>query len=171
MNARIARTTISAFLLVELLVVLGCNNTPTLTSVDSPAPLRIPPPNGEGQGHGTYEDSLTGGQVFTMYCGYCHFPRSLAERPFANYQNAAAHMRVVADLTGKEYADLMEFLRRFHDVPPPNPPVEPAPTHFYYSQPINELRPQKAPGAAQAPLVGPAGAEDKETQQQGKLPE
>jgi hypothetical protein len=79
-------------------------------------------------------------------------------------------MRVVADLTGKEYADLMEFLRRFHDVPPPNPPVEPSPKRFIFSQPINELRPQKAPGAAEAPKPAPADAEETETQPQEKPP-
>jgi hypothetical protein len=149
------------------MVFLGCNNTPVNTSERSPAPLRIPPPSEEGEGHGTYEDSLTGGQVFSMYCGYCHFPRSLAERPFANYQNAAAHMRVVADLTGEEYAKLMEFLRRFHDIPPPNPPVEPSPKKFIFSQPINELRPQKAP---EPPKPGPAGAEESEAEHQGAPP-
>jgi hypothetical protein len=61
----------------------------------------------------------------------------------ANYKTAAAHMRVVADLTGKEHAKLMEYLRRFHDVPPPGQGETPAPTRFFFSQPINELRQQQ----------------------------
>jgi hypothetical protein len=60
-------------------------------------------------------------------------------------------MRVRANLTGKEYAKLMEFLRRWHDVPPPNPPVEPSPKRFFYSQPIAELRPQE-PGNDAKPV-------------------
>jgi hypothetical protein len=60
-------------------------------------------------------------------------------------------MRVRANLTGKEYAKLMEFLRRWNDVPPPTAPVDPTPKRFYFSQPIQELREQteatKAPPA------------------------
>jgi hypothetical protein len=82
-----------------------------------------------------------------MYCSYCHNAPALAERPFAQYRNVAAHMRVRANLTGKEYEKLMVFLRRWHDVPPPNPPAEPSPKRFIYSQPISEL---------QAPAAGPA---------------
>ena len=40
-----------------------------------------------------YEDSLTGGQIFSMYCAGCHNARPLAERPFSNYKNVAVHMR------------------------------------------------------------------------------
>jgi hypothetical protein len=115
-----------------------------------PAPLREPSPAREGEACDCYEDSLTGGQVFTMYCSYCHYAPTLAERPFSNFQNVAAHMRYRANLTGKEYAKLMEFLRRWHDVPPPTPPAEPSPKRFFFSQPISELRPQ-----APAPETGP----------------
>jgi hypothetical protein len=72
----------------------------------------------------------------------------LAERPFASYQNAATHMRVVAGLTGKEYAKLMDFMRRWADVPPPNPSVDPSPKRFFFGQPIAELRPQTPAGGA-----------------------
>jgi hypothetical protein len=107
-----------------------------------PAPLRMPSPARDLDGCGCYEDSLTGGQVFEMYCSYCHNAPSLAERPFSNFQNVAAHMRVRANLTGKEYAKLVDFLRRWHDVPPPHPPIEPSPKRLTFSQPIPELREQ-----------------------------
>src|SRR6516225_8810746 len=108
--------------------IVGCQNTPIDTSeyAQGPAPLRMPSPEREGEDCG-YEGSLTGGQVFTNYCAACHNARSLAERPFSNYKNVAAHMRVRANMTGQEYAVLMEWMRRWHDVPPPNPPVEPSP--------------------------------------------
>jgi hypothetical protein len=105
----------------------------------------MPSPAKEGEGCGCYEDSLTGGQVFTMYCSYCHNAPALAERPFSNFQNVAAHMRVRANLTGKEYAKLMEFLRRWHDIPPPHPAEEPSPKRLTFSQPIAELRPKTPP--------------------------
>jgi len=105
----------------------------------------MPSPGKEAAACHCYEDSLTGGQVFSMYCSYCHNAPALAERPFSNFQNVAAHMRVRANLTGKEYAKVVEFLRRWHDIPPPTPPAEPSPKRFVFSQPVNELRDQKAP--------------------------
>jgi hypothetical protein len=134
------------------LTTLGCYHTPVDTSeyAQGPAPRRIPSPGKEAEACDCYEDSLTGGKVFAMYCNYCHNAPSLAERPFASYKNVAAHMRVRANLTGKEYAKLMEFLRRWHDVPPPNPPLGPSPKDLTFSQPINELRP-KAPVKEEAP--------------------
>ena len=99
-----------------ILTAAGCHQTPVDTSdfAAGPAPLRIPSPGKEAEDCGCYEDSLTGGQIFTMYCNYCHNAPALAERPFSNFQNVAAHMRVRANLTGKEYAKLTEFLRRGH---------------------------------------------------------
>jgi hypothetical protein len=90
----------------------------------------------------SYEDRLTGGKVFDMYCAACHNARALGERPFASYQNAATHMRVRANLTGDEYRKLMDFLRYWHDIPPATPTPEPSPKRFIFSQPISELRPQ-----------------------------
>jgi hypothetical protein len=137
---------------MTLLAVGGCYNTPIDTSEHGmgPAPLRIQSPAKEADSC-CYEDSLTGGQVFTMYCSYCHNAPSLSERNFANFRNVAAHMRVRANLTGKEYAKLMEFLRRWNDVPPPNPPPAPSAKRLIFSQPISELRPQAPaqPGAQQ----------------------
>jgi hypothetical protein len=131
-----------------ILGAAGCYNTPIDTSefARGPAPLRELSPAKDGCD--CYEDSLTGGQIFSMYCSYCHNAPALAERPFASYKNVAAHMRVRANLTGKEYAKLMEFLRRWHDVPPPNPPVETSLKRFFFGQPIAELRPQTPAGGA-----------------------
>jgi hypothetical protein len=134
----------------------GCYNTPIDTSEyeRGPAPLRMPSPAKEAEACDCYEDSLTGGQVFSMYCGYCHHAPDLATRPFSSFQNVATHMRVRANLTGKEYAKLMEFLRRWYDVPPPTPPVEPSPKRFIFGQPIPELRP-KAPTPEMLPEPQP----------------
>jgi hypothetical protein len=137
-----------------VLAVAGCCNTPIDNSDfgTGPAFLRMRSPAKDADGCMSYEDSLTGGKIFDMYCNQCHNAPSLGERNFANFRNIAAHMRVRANLTGKEYAKLMEFLQRWHDVPPPTPPVEPSPKQFVPSQPIQELRDQKpAQGDAPAP--------------------
>jgi hypothetical protein len=147
-------------------VALGCQSSPIDLS-QGPAPWREPGPGCAD----SFEDSLTGGEVFAMYCNQCHNARALGERPFASYQNVAAHMRVRTNLTGEEYAKLMEFLRRWHDVPPPNPPVEPSPKRLIFAQPVAELRDEQAsparpaasaqppPGAAAPPAPAPAGAQ------------
>jgi hypothetical protein len=146
--------------LLVALGALGCVNSP-INLAQGVAPWRQPRPDCAA----TFEDSLTGGEVFSMYCNQCHNARQLAERPFASYQNVAAHMRVRANLTGEEYAKLMEFLRRFHDVPSPTPPgaVEPSPKRLIFAQPVAELRDQMpAPGGPQpgaAPAAAPAAAQ------------
>jgi hypothetical protein len=132
----------SVLALGTFLGAAGCCNTPIDVSDHErgPAPLRFPSP--ERYASCSYEDSLTGGQVFTMYCSYCHNAPSLAERPYSQFRNVAAHMRVRANLTGKEYAKLMEFLRRWNDIPPPTPPVAPTPNRLIFSQPMSELKPK-----------------------------
>jgi len=149
-----------------LLVLAGCRNTAVDTSdfALGPTPSRVPSPAREAEACCSYEDSLTGGQVFKMYCSYCHNAPSLAERPYAQFRNIAAHMRVRANLTGKEYAKLMEFLRRWNDVPPPTAPVDPTPKRFYFSQPIQELRPQ-----ANVPNQAPAAAPPASAEAPGDL--
>src|SRR5262249_54916177 len=57
-----------------------------------------------------------------------------------NYHVALTHMRDQAYLTGKEYRQIMYFLRRWDNVGPATPPVEPSPKRFVFSQPISELR-------------------------------
>jgi hypothetical protein len=133
----------SGLCMTGLLTATGCYQTPVNTSEygTGPAPQRMQSPAKEPGAGSSYEESLTGGQIFTMYCSYCHNAPNLSERNFANFKNVASHMRVRANLTGKEYAKLMEFLRRWNDVPPPTPPSQPTPTRITFSQPINELRP------------------------------
>src|SRR5208282_5476811 len=149
--------------LTGVLATIGCYHTPVDTSefAKGPVPLRAPSPAKEGEAC-SYEDSLTGGQIFSMYCSYCHNAPALAERPFANFKNVAAHMRVRANLTGKEYAKLVEFLQRWHDIPRPTPPVEPSPKRFYFSQPIQELHDQSPAMSATpaSPLQPPAAGQD-----------
>jgi hypothetical protein len=111
-----------------------------------------------GAGGESFEGGLTGGEVFSMYCNQCHNARALAERPFANYQNVAAHMRVRQNLTGVEYAKLLQFLERWHDIPSPTPPVEPSPKRLIFSQPIAELR-EGAPAALPEPRPAPANGQ------------
>jgi hypothetical protein len=132
----------------------GCFTTPTLlkdnvqgtrvaspTFVGGPAPLRVPSP-AQTIGSEGFEDGLTGGEVFQMYCAYCHNRRPMTERAFANYRNVAAHMRTRANLTGKEYEKLVDWMRRVQDAPLPSPDLEPSPKRFTFSQPIPELRPE-----------------------------
>ena len=140
-NTRLLQWTSWTAVAATVITLFGCQNTPVDTSqyAQGPAPLRMPSPAPDGC---SYEDSLTGGEVFAMYCGACHNARSLAERPFSNYKNVAQHMRTRANLTGKEYAKLVAWLRRWHDVPPPHPPLEAGPKRLTFSQPITELRPQ-----------------------------
>jgi hypothetical protein len=135
------------------LCAVGCQHTP-MNLTNGPAPLRTPAPRGEPQ---SFEDCITGGEVFTMYCSQCHNARALAERPFASYENAAAHMRVRANLTGVEYEKLLAFMRKWHDVPSPVPDPEPSPKRITFSQPIAELREQPA-NAAAAPGAATAAA-------------
>ena len=134
--------------------VLGCVHSPIDLS-QGPASLRMPRP---GEDAKSFEDSLTGGEVFSMYCNQCHNARALGERPFANYQNVAAHMRVRAQFTGEEYEKLLEFLRRWHDVSQPTPPIEPSPKKLIFGQPVAELRDEIAPQAQPAADAQPQPA-------------
>lgn len=141
-------------LYVGALIALGCQTTP-FDQKQGPASLRMPRPDEPPE---SFEDGLTGGQVFTMYCDQCHIARPLAERPFLNYENVMAHMRARANLTGEEYAKLIDFLRRFNDVPSPSEPVDPARTRTAFPQPIAELRPKEPAEDAQPAAPPPANA-------------
>lgn len=121
-----------------VLPTVGCY-TPPVDVSESPAPLRFRVRKGE-ETSGNFQDEVTGGQLFTMYCGFCHNARAIGERPFSNYQNVLAHMRVRALMTGEEQAKIEAFFRRWHDVPPASEPIEHAPKRQIFSQPIPELR-------------------------------
>jgi hypothetical protein len=97
------------------------------------------------------DDCVSGGRLYKLYCGSCHNARPLGERPFANYEVAVAHMRDQAYLTGKEYRQIILFLRRWHDVGPATPAVGSSPKRLVFSQPISELK--EASKAAGAPLL------------------
>jgi hypothetical protein len=130
--------------------------------VDGPAPLRTPSP-ARAIGSERFEDSLTGGEVFQMYCASCHNRRPMSERPFASYQNVAAHMRTRGNLTGKEYEKLVAWMRRVQDAPLPNPDTAPSPKRSVFAQPIPELR-GEAPAAGD---VTPAQLPDKDQTKPG----
>jgi hypothetical protein len=102
------------------------------------------------------DDRAAGGRLFALYCGSCHNARPLGERPFSNYHVAITHMRDQAYLTGKEYRQIIQFLRRWDNVGPPTPPVEPSPKRFVYSQPIPELRDESPAAGSAPPPTGPS---------------
>ena len=64
--------------------------------------------------------------------GTGHNARPLGERPLSNYHVAVAHMRDQAYLTGKEFRQIIAFLRRWQDVGPPTPDVGPSPKRFVF---------------------------------------
>src|SRR6516165_8576296 len=113
--------------LVAVAVVLGGGcETPSAHTVSRNYSLRhdlpVDPPRVRGQ---SQDECVDGGRLFKLYCGSCHNARPLGERPFSNYHVAVAHMRDQAYLTGKEYRQIILFLRRWDDVGPATPPVEP----------------------------------------------
>ena len=80
-----------------------------------------------------------------------------------------------AYLTGKEYRQIIMFLRRWDNVGPPTPPVAPSPKRLIFSQPISEPSKETQPvvsappppsgegpfqprGDAEPPQAGPSGA-------------
>jgi len=103
-----------------------------------------------------------------MYCGYCHNARAIGERPFSNYQNVLAHMRVRALMTGEEQAKIEAFFRRWHDVPPASGPIEPSPKRQIFSQPIAELREESQ--AADKAAAKAKAAQDATTQPTPAVP-
>jgi hypothetical protein len=165
------RYQLAAGLLLLATTIAGCLTPDTLPKdnvrgtrvaspnfVDGPAPLRTPSP-AQAIGSERFEDSLTGGEVYQMYCAQCHNRRPMFERPFSNYQNVAAHMRTRANLSGKEYEKLVAWMRRVQDAPLPSPDTGPSPKRPVFSQPIPELRGEAAgPAPASAPAPPPAAA-------------
>jgi|SRR5579864_13711 len=140
--------------------VCGCE-TPSAHTASRNYGLRgevpVDPPGPQTASH--CDDCVTGGRLFKLYCGSCHNARPLGERAFSNNEVAVAHMRDQAYLTGKEYRQIIHFLRKWHDIGPPTPPVGPSPKRFIFSQPISELR-EESPetDSALPPLPSVAGA-------------
>jgi hypothetical protein len=110
--------------------------------IDPPGPM----PTGE-------DECAEGGRLWKQYCGSCHNARPLGERPFSNYHVAVAHMRDQAYLTGKEYRQIIAFLRRWQDVGPATPPVNSSPKRFEFSQPVSELRGETPPAEPAPPAA------------------
>jgi len=110
-----------------------------------------------GPGSYTDNDCAEGGRLWKQYCGSCHNARPLGERPFSNYHVAITHMRSQAYLTGEEYRQIIAFLRRWQDVGPATPPLNPSPKRFEFAQPLSELRgePSKDDSGAPPPPPGP----------------
>ncbi len=124
---------------------------------DGPAPLREQGPGRIVEAKG-FEAEVTGGELYKMYCAYCHVRRQLSERPFSNTQNVFAHMRSRVSLTGVEYEKLIDWLQKIDDVPSGTPAPEPSPKRLIYSQPISELKPTEDAPVGDAPTV-PANPE------------
>jgi hypothetical protein len=139
-----------------MVTLAGCWQTPSAHTISrnySTGDAPVDPPGPEGC---QFDERTGGGRLFQLYCGACHNARPLAERPFSNYEVAVAHMREQAYLTGKEYRQIIYFLRRFHDVGPASPDVAPSPRRFFFSQPIPELRPKAPPAGDKAGGDGPS---------------
>jgi hypothetical protein len=126
------------------LVLAGCWQIPSAHTVSRNYSYGDAPVDPPGEAGCKFDDCVKGGELFKLYCSSCHNGRPLGERPFNHEEVCFAHMREQAYLTGKEYRQLIHFLRRWHDLGTPTPDVEPSPKKFYYSQPITELRKQAA---------------------------
>jgi hypothetical protein len=143
---------VKAWLCIVVVMLVGGCESPSAHTFTRDFLLRddlpVDPPHERGMAE---DDRINGGRLFKYYCGSCHNARPLGERPFSNYHVALTHMRQQAYLTGKEYRQIMYFLRRWNDIGPATPEVEPSPKRFVYSQPIADLRREPAPAAANAP--------------------
>jgi hypothetical protein len=147
---------IAAIVFCAMITVGGCE-TPSPHTISRNYSLRqdlpVDPP---GDGETADQDCIEGGRLYKYYCGSCHNARPLGERPFSNYHVAVSHMRDQAYLTGKEYRQIIMFLRRWQDLGPTTKPVEPSPKRMFFSQPIAELR-KESSGGDKAPPPDGAG--------------
>lgn len=129
---RIRQTALAVALVAGVSFVGGCVEMPSAHTIsrdyDQHDVSVDPPPCVEGRPQ--YDDFAKGGQLFKMYCGSCHYARPLGDRSFAQTEVAFAHMRRHAYLTGKEYRQLIHFLRRWHDVGPATAAEPPSPERF-----------------------------------------
>jgi hypothetical protein len=151
MTVRTRRT-----LLALMTAAAGCS-VPSAHTVSRDYSLREDLPVDPPAGCAEDRDYLEGGRLYKYYCGSCHNARQLSERPFSNNEVSTAHMREQAYLTGREYRQIIHFLRRWHDLGPPTPDVPPSPKRLVFPQPVSELRDGAAPAEAQ-PAPPPAAA-------------
>jgi hypothetical protein len=153
MNVCRARAVITAVGIAAAAAV-GCNVTPSAHTVSRNYGLRedLPadPPGCDGD-----RNYLEGGRLYKQYCGSCHNARPLGERPFGNNEVSLAHMREQAYLTGREYRQLLHYLRRWHDLGPPTPDAGPSPKRLVFPQPVAELRDDAAADKAPPPAPKP----------------
>jgi len=138
---------------VVVAAVAGCYAIPSAHTFSRNYSLRedipVDAPGCEGD-----RNYLEGGRLYSLYCGSCHNARPLSERPFASNEVSTTHMREQAYLTGREYRQIIHFLRRWHDLGPPTPEVPPSPKRLFFAQPVSELRegaPQQEPEPAAPP--------------------
>ena len=128
---------------VTFVTCLGCalsNPSPHTLSRDyNLEQLPVDRPNNAPK---SFENDVSGGRLFQLYCASCHEGRPLGERPFRETAVTFSHMRTQAYLTGTEYRKLVHYLRRWHDLGPTFEEVEASPKRFFYSQPITELKPE-----------------------------
>jgi mono/diheme cytochrome c family protein len=146
-------------IVAAVLALVGGCETPSPHTISRNYGLRPDIPVDPPRPHSAAEDDCAeGGRLFKYYCGSCHNARALGERPFSNYHVIVTHMRDPAYLTGKEYRQIIMFLRRWHEVGPPTPSVTPSPKRFVFSQPISEHRGESpVPGPAPAPPPSGSG--------------
>jgi hypothetical protein len=146
--------TLGAAGLLAAVVAGGCY-TPSAHTTSRNYSLRedlpVDPPGGCGEDR----DYLEGGRLYKQYCGSCHNARPLSERPFSNNDISTAHMREQAYLTGREYRQIVHFLRRWHDLGPPTPDVAPSPKRLVFPQPISELRDGATPAESKPAPAAP----------------
>jgi hypothetical protein len=140
-----------------MILTAGCEVPSAMTASRNYALRPDVPVDPPGSPATEYDDCVVGGQLYKLYCGSCHNARPLGERPLSNYHVAVAHMRDQAYLTGKEYRQIIHFLRRWQDVGPPTPDFVPSPKRFEFSQPISELRKEPAADVGSALPELPAG--------------
>jgi mono/diheme cytochrome c family protein len=155
-TARGVLAIVVAATIAALLSFAGGCETPSAQTTSRNFGLRgdlpVDPPGSDSEAE---DDCAEGGRLWKQYCGSCHNARPLGERPFSNYHVAIAHMRDQAYLTGKEYRQIVAFVRRWHDVGPATPAVDPSPKRFHFSQPVSELRGEAPPVTDAPPPAGP----------------
>jgi hypothetical protein len=140
------QTAVLAAAVATVLSAAGGCETPSAHTTSRNFSLRddlpVDPPSREAVAE---DECAEGGRLWKQYCGSCHNARPLGERPFSNYHVVIAHMRDQAYLTGEEYRQIIAFVRRWQDVGPATPPVDPSPKRFQFSQPVSELRGETPP--------------------------